>query len=137
MSKSTYLLKLPTSVKTAAARLAKAEGVSLNQFIASAVAEKVGVNETAREVLEQRAPSMRSQRTCSSTCAGQGRSGRPNRTADGSWMKSGPASRSLTRAGLSGTRMWRTGSARGVASVNERRLACDHHLERPAESERR
>ena len=33
MSKSTYLLKLPTSVKTAAARLAKAEGVSLNQFI--------------------------------------------------------------------------------------------------------
>jgi hypothetical protein len=55
MSKSTYLLKLPTSVKTAAARLAKAEGVSLNQFIASAVAEKVGVIETAREFLEQRA----------------------------------------------------------------------------------
>jgi hypothetical protein len=55
MSKSTYLLKLPTAVKTAAARLAKAEGVSLNQFIASAVAEKVGVIETAREVLEQRA----------------------------------------------------------------------------------
>jgi hypothetical protein len=43
MSKSTDLLKLPTSAKTAAARLAKAEGVSLNQFIASAVAEKVGV----------------------------------------------------------------------------------------------
>jgi hypothetical protein len=55
MSKSTYLLKLPTSVKTAAARLAKAEGVSLNQFTASAVAEKAGVIETAREVLEQRA----------------------------------------------------------------------------------
>lgn len=51
MSKSTYLLKLPTSVKTAAARLAKAEGVSLNQFIAAAVAEKIGVMETAREFL--------------------------------------------------------------------------------------
>jgi hypothetical protein len=55
MSKSTCLLKLPTSVKTAAARLAKAEGVSLNQFIAAAVAEKVGVMETAREFLERRA----------------------------------------------------------------------------------
>src|SRR5918996_309790 len=55
MSKSTYLLKLPTSVKTAAARLAKAEGVSLNQFIAAAVAEKVGVMDTAREFLERRA----------------------------------------------------------------------------------
>jgi hypothetical protein len=42
-------------------------------------------------------------------------------------MKSGPTSTSLTRAGVPGTRMWRTGSARGVASVNERRLACDHH----------
>jgi hypothetical protein len=55
MSKSTYLLKLPTSVKTAAARLAKAEGVSLNQFIAAAVDEKVGVMESAREFLERRA----------------------------------------------------------------------------------
>ncbi len=55
MSKSTYLLKLPTSIKTAAARLEKAEGVSLNQFIAAAVAEKVGVIETAREFLERRA----------------------------------------------------------------------------------
>jgi hypothetical protein len=54
MSKSTYLLKLPTSVKTASARLAKAEGVSLNQFIAAAVDEKVGVMETAREFLERR-----------------------------------------------------------------------------------
>lgn len=42
MSKGTYPLKLPTSVKTAAARLAKADGVSLNQFIAAAVAEKGG-----------------------------------------------------------------------------------------------
>ena len=55
MSKSAYPLKLPTSVKAAAARLAKADGVSLNQFIAVAVAEKVGVMETAREFLERRA----------------------------------------------------------------------------------
>ena len=55
MSKSAYPLKLPMSVKTAAARLAKADGVSLNQFIAAAVAEKVGVIETAREFLERRA----------------------------------------------------------------------------------
>jgi predicted HicB family RNase H-like nuclease len=45
MSKSAYPLKLPVSVKAAAARLAKADGVSLNQFIAVAVAEKVGVLE--------------------------------------------------------------------------------------------
>jgi hypothetical protein len=55
MSKSTYPLKLPTSVKSAAARLAKADGVSLNQFIAVAVAEKVGVIETADVFLKRRA----------------------------------------------------------------------------------
>ena len=55
MSRSTYPLKLPTSVKTAAARLAKADGVSLNQFIAVAVAEKVGVMETADAFLHRRA----------------------------------------------------------------------------------
>ena len=35
------------SVKRAAERLAREDGVSLNQWIASAVAEKVGVVETA------------------------------------------------------------------------------------------
>ena len=43
MSKSTYPLKLPTSIKKAAAELAASDGVSLNQFIAAAVAEKGGV----------------------------------------------------------------------------------------------
>ncbi|HWS63022.1 MAG TPA: toxin-antitoxin system HicB family antitoxin [Steroidobacteraceae bacterium] len=33
MSKNTYPLKLPTSVKKAAAELAASDGVSLNQFI--------------------------------------------------------------------------------------------------------
>ena len=55
MSRSAYPLKLPASVKAAAARLAKADGVSLNQFIAVAVAEKVGVMETAQEFLQRRA----------------------------------------------------------------------------------
>jgi hypothetical protein len=55
MSKSTYPLKLPTSVKKAAAELAADDGVSLNQFIAAAVAEKVGSLRTARENLRHRA----------------------------------------------------------------------------------
>jgi hypothetical protein len=55
MSKATYPLKLPASVKQAAARLAKEDGVSLNQWIASAVAEKVGAVESAAEFLKRRA----------------------------------------------------------------------------------
>jgi hypothetical protein len=54
MSKATYPLKLPLSVKKAAQRLAKEDGVSLNQWIAAAVAEKVGVVETAAEFFRQR-----------------------------------------------------------------------------------
>jgi hypothetical protein len=46
MSKATYPLKLPVSIKKAAQRLAKEDGVSLNQWIAAAVAQKVGVVET-------------------------------------------------------------------------------------------
>jgi hypothetical protein len=57
MSKSTYPLKLPTSIKKAAAELAASDGVSLNQFIAAAVAEKVGSLRTAREFLHERAGS--------------------------------------------------------------------------------
>ena len=55
MSKASYLLKMPRSVKAAAARLAKEDGVSLNQFIAVAVAEKVGTIETAEQFLKRRA----------------------------------------------------------------------------------
>lgn len=54
MSKATYPLKLPTSVKKAAQRLAQEDGVSLNQWIASAVAQKVGVIETAAEFFVRR-----------------------------------------------------------------------------------
>jgi hypothetical protein len=55
MSKATYPLKLPLSVKRAAQRLAAEDGVSLNQWIAAAVAEKVGVVETAAEFFTRRA----------------------------------------------------------------------------------
>jgi hypothetical protein len=55
MSRATYPLKLPNSVKQAAQRLAKEDGVSLNQWIAAAVAEKVGVVETAAAFFEKRA----------------------------------------------------------------------------------
>ena len=54
MSKATYPLKLPASIKAAAARLAKEDGVSLNQWIASAVAQKVGAVETAAEFFRRR-----------------------------------------------------------------------------------
>jgi hypothetical protein len=55
MSRATYPLKLPASIKAAAARLAKEDGVSLNQWIAAAVAQKVGAVETAAEFFRQRA----------------------------------------------------------------------------------
>ena len=56
MSKATYPLKLPLSIKKAAQRLAKEDGVSLNQWIAVAVAEKVGVvEETAPDFFKKRA----------------------------------------------------------------------------------
>lgn len=55
MSKATYPLKLPASVKAAAARLAREDGVSLNQWIASAVAQKVGAVETAAAFFQRRA----------------------------------------------------------------------------------
>lgn len=54
MSKATYPLKLPMSIKKAAQRLAKEDGVSLNQWIAVAVAEKVGVAETAADFFKRR-----------------------------------------------------------------------------------
>jgi hypothetical protein len=53
MNKSTYPLKLPLSIKKAAQRLAKEDGVSLNQWIAVAVAEKVGVVETAADFFKK------------------------------------------------------------------------------------
>ena len=50
-----YPLNLPMSLKETAARLAKDDGVSLNQWIATAVAQKIGAIETAEEFLARRA----------------------------------------------------------------------------------
>jgi hypothetical protein len=63
--------------------LAKAEGVSLNQFIAAAVDEKVGVMETAREFLERRAGDAKP-KDLLSTCARRVASSRSNRPSIGS-----------------------------------------------------
>jgi len=59
VSKASYPLKLPASVKAAAARLAKEDGVSLNQWISVAIAQKIGVVETAADFLNRRAGSAR------------------------------------------------------------------------------
>jgi hypothetical protein len=44
----TYPLRLPRSLKSAVQRLSKENGTSVNQFVATAVAEKVSALETAR-----------------------------------------------------------------------------------------
>ncbi len=44
---STYPLRLPVSIKAEAERLAAEEGTSLNQFVATAVAEKLAAMRTA------------------------------------------------------------------------------------------
>lgn len=44
---TTYPLRLPKSVKAEAEALSKADGTSLNQFVATAVAEKIAVLKTA------------------------------------------------------------------------------------------
>ncbi len=53
MTNAIYPLKLPVSIKRAAAKLAKEDGVSLNQWIASVVAEKGGSVETAADFFKR------------------------------------------------------------------------------------
>ncbi len=55
MSKTTHNLKLPASIKAAAARLAKEDGISLNRWVAAAVAQKIGAVETAADFFKRRA----------------------------------------------------------------------------------
>ncbi len=50
-----YPLQLPVSLKDTAMRLARQDGVSLNQWIVSAVAQKIGAVETAEDFLRGRA----------------------------------------------------------------------------------
>ena len=68
--KARVSLKLPRSLKAAAEDRARREGVSLNQFIACALAEKVGAMDAAA-FLEQR-----------------GQDGDPERTAQ--WLEARP-----------------------------------------------
>ncbi|HEX9648308.1 MAG TPA: YlcI/YnfO family protein [Alphaproteobacteria bacterium] len=51
----TYSLRLPRSLKEAVAELSREEGTSINQFVATAVAEKVSALSTARYFAQRRA----------------------------------------------------------------------------------
>ena len=55
MAKKSYPLKLPASVKAAAERLAREDGVSLNLWISTAVAQKVGAVESAADFFSRKA----------------------------------------------------------------------------------
>ena len=54
-----YPLQLPLSLKETAARLAKQDGVSLNQWITAAVAQQIGAVEAAEALLKRRAATAR------------------------------------------------------------------------------
>ena len=54
-NKSSCPPKPSRSVRSVAERLARADGVSLDQFVVAAVAEKVGTLDTVDRFLEQRA----------------------------------------------------------------------------------
>ena len=51
---STYPLRLPRSVKSAVEKLAREEGISMNQFVATAVAEKLAAMSTATFFAERK-----------------------------------------------------------------------------------
>ncbi|HEY2616117.1 MAG TPA: hypothetical protein VGI78_02155 [Acetobacteraceae bacterium] len=51
---STYPLRLPASIKAEAEKLAARDRISLNQFVATAVAEKVAVLRTASYFAERK-----------------------------------------------------------------------------------
>jgi hypothetical protein len=52
---STYPLRLPISLKAALERLSKQDGTSMNQFVVTAVAEKISALSTAAFFEERRA----------------------------------------------------------------------------------
>ena len=53
-NQSTYPLRLPRSVKAEVERRAKADGISINQFVATAVVEKLAAMNTAEFFIERR-----------------------------------------------------------------------------------
>jgi hypothetical protein len=54
-NQSTYPLRLPRSVKVEVERRAKQDGISVNQFVATSVAEKLAAMGTAEFFAERRA----------------------------------------------------------------------------------
>jgi len=54
MSRTTIPLKLPPSVENVARKLAEEDGVSLNQWVSLAVAQKIGSVETAEMFFKRR-----------------------------------------------------------------------------------
>lgn len=52
---STYPLRLPRSLKDAVERISREDGTSINQFVATAVAEKVSALQTAQFFLNRKA----------------------------------------------------------------------------------
>ena len=50
---ATYPLRLPRSIKAAVEKMALSEGISMNQFVATAVAEKLAVLNTANYFAER------------------------------------------------------------------------------------
>ena len=64
---TTYPLRLPHSIKAAVVRLAKEDGTSINQFVVTAVAEKIAALETASFFLlsgDSELISLRSENLC-------------------------------------------------------------------------
>jgi hypothetical protein len=51
---TSYPLRLPRSIRAEVERLAKEEGISVNQFVATAVAEKLAAMNTAAFFAERR-----------------------------------------------------------------------------------
>lgn len=51
----TYPLRLPASLKAAVAEISKEDGTSINQFVATAVAEKISAMKTAEFFTSRRA----------------------------------------------------------------------------------
>ena len=51
---ATTAARLPRSIKAAVERLARSEGISMNQFVATAVAEKLAALDTANYFAERK-----------------------------------------------------------------------------------
>lgn len=120
MTKAAYPLKLPNSIKQAAQRLAKEDGVSLNQWISSAVAQKVGSVETAAEFFKRRAA-----RAKGGTSLMDFLVNAPDVPEEGAAVAQRPVSRSETLSGRARDANGQITSKRSDAMVKTMRFAYD------------